>query len=68
MPETPVNRSLERIEAALARLESAARTVSSEARQGRDTTSELASRHERLKAAVGQSLAQLDELIAGRTS
>jgi hypothetical protein len=51
--------ALGRIEAALARLEAAAGRVSSQSR-------ELEARHERLRGAVTEALAQLDAMIASR--
>ncbi len=52
-------KALERIEAALARIENAAdRPAQSAAR--------IEARHEKLKTAVAQSLRQLDEVLAGR--
>lgn len=72
--------ALERIEAAMARIERAAgRTSQSEQELAERNLAEqklaelehagqeLAGRHERLRAAVGQSLRQLDELIAEQT-
>jgi len=59
MDEGSIDKSLERIEAALARIEIAA------ARQGSDSA-DLRARHEGLKTAVSQSLGQLDKLIAGQ--
>lgn len=61
MNGAPIESSLARIEAALARIESAATGPS---RAQRD----LELRHERLRAAVAQSLRQLDDLMAQRGS
>lgn len=58
MEERPVETLVERIDAALARIERAA------ARGERDNQA-LASRHERLKASVSDAMAELDTLIAG---
>ena len=52
--------ALARIDAALARIEAAA------ARPRADSDGDLAERHQRLRAAVSQSLGQLDGLIAGQ--
>lgn len=59
--------ALERIEAAVARIERAS-AAHLERAADRPSQSEqaLADRHERLRAAVGQSLRQLDDLIAGQ--
>jgi hypothetical protein len=54
-----IDKALERIESALARIEGAV------ARRDSDDAG-LRSRHENLKAAVNQSLAQLDKLIDGQ--
>jgi len=54
-----VENALDRIEAALARIESAA-TRPIQAEQA------LRARHERLRTAVTQSLRQLDELLANQ--
>ena len=51
--------ALDRIEAAIARIENAAR-------QPADGDSDLLARHERLKSSVAQTLGQLDDLIAGQ--
>lgn len=59
MEGASIDQALGRIEAALSRIEQAAET---DARPDR----ELAERHERLREAVGQSLQQLDALIAGQ--
>jgi hypothetical protein len=56
MEEAPIVQTVERIEAALARLEAASRD-----------TAGLRVRHERLKASVSRSLEDLDKLIAGRS-
>jgi hypothetical protein len=54
-----IGKALERIESAIARIESAAaRSASQDA--------DLQARHENLKTAVTQSLAQLDKLIEGQ--
>jgi hypothetical protein len=53
------DKALERIEAALARIENAAT-------QQKSDSDELRSRHEKLKTATSRSLGQLDELIAGQ--
>jgi len=53
------DKALERIEAALARIENAT--------ERRDSvTASLHARHEDLKAAVSRSLGELDKLIAGQ--
>ncbi|HVR91713.1 MAG TPA: hypothetical protein VHG29_11570 [Novosphingobium sp.] len=54
-------RAWARIDAALARIESAARRPASQT----DADSNVAARHAKLKQAVAHSLRQLDELIAG---
>ena len=51
--------ALARIEAALARIEAAAQRPRSE-------NSELAARHQDLRQVVGQTITQLDALIAGK--
>jgi hypothetical protein len=56
-------RALARIEAALARIEGAARQPRSSGDDGE--LDRLRGRHERLRAAVSDSLVQLDTLIAG---
>ncbi|GGB99398.1 hypothetical protein GCM10011494_17320 [Novosphingobium endophyticum] len=53
MEQAAICQALERIEAALARIEAAARQ-----------TSGLRGRHEKLKASVEQSLIEIDGLIA----
>jgi hypothetical protein len=53
--------AIARIEAALARIEAAAQRRPS-------APGDLEARHERLRAAVTQSLSQLDALIAGQPS
>jgi len=57
-----VDNSLARIERALARIEAAA----SRPRDSAPGDSELRERHDRLRAAVGQTLRELDQLIANR--
>jgi hypothetical protein len=61
MEGASIELALDRIEAALARIENAA---------SRDATSQddLAERHQRLRAAVAQSLRQLDGLLGGQRS
>jgi hypothetical protein len=59
MDEGSIDKSLKRIEAALARIERAA------ARQDSDSA-DLSARHEGLKTAVFLSLGQLDKLISGQ--
>jgi len=54
-----IDQALNRIEAALARLENAAARPN-------PADEALRARHERLRAAVTQSLRQLDELLAGQ--
>ncbi|MCT2401034.1 hypothetical protein [Novosphingobium mangrovi (ex Huang et al. 2023)] len=56
MEEVPIVKAVERIEAALARVEAASREAA-----------DLRNRHERLKASVSRSLEDLDRLIADRT-
>jgi hypothetical protein len=56
-------RAQARIEAALARIEAAAQTAGSNS--GADGLAQLQARHDRLRAAVQDSLAQLDQLIEG---
>ena len=60
MEGASIEKALERIEAALTRVEHAA---------SREPMAdhELAARHERLRTAVTQSLQQLDTLLAGQT-
>ena len=53
MEQTAICQALERIETALARIETAARQAS-----------DLRGRHEKLKASVEQSLIEIDGLIA----
>jgi hypothetical protein len=55
MEQTAICQALERIEAALARVEVSAPLCSG-----------LRGRHEKLKASVEKSLAEIDELIAGQ--
>jgi hypothetical protein len=59
MEGASIEKALERIEAALTRIENAASSVSI-------PNDELAERHARLRAAVAQSLQQLDGLLAGQ--
>lgn len=54
-----IDKALQRIESAIARIESAA-----ELRASHDA--DLQAQHENLKTAVTQSLAQLDKLIEGK--
>jgi len=54
-----LDKTLDRIEIALDRIARAARQRQADA-------SDLGDKHARLKEAVGRSLAQLDELIAGQ--
>ena len=54
-----VENSLARIDAALARIEAAAA-------RPRSGDGDLRERHDRLRAAVGESLRELDQLIANR--
>jgi uncharacterized membrane protein YccC len=58
MEGASIEKALGRIEAALTRIENAAARVPK-------ADHELAARHERLRAAVTQSLQQLDALLAG---
>ncbi len=58
------SRALARIEAALERIEAAARRGSSSA-AGSEELSDLRTRHANLRAAVTESLAELDQLIEG---
>ena len=58
------SRALARIEAALERIEAAARRSGS-ASGGSEDLVELEARHARLRAAVTDSLAELDQLIEG---
>lgn len=55
-----------RIEAALGRIEAAARTAKE--RPGEAELQRLQSRHDRLRAAVQDSLEQLDQLIEGASA
>jgi len=55
----PIETALVRIEAALDRIEGAAATLPAD-------DGALRERHERLRQAVGQSLRQLDTLLAGQ--
>jgi hypothetical protein len=57
--------ALARIDAALARIEAAA---SRPRDAGASSDGELAAKHDRLRAAVAQSLRQIDGLIAGQGS
>jgi hypothetical protein len=57
MEGASIEKALGRIEAALTRIENAAARPTASDR-------ELAARHERLRAAVSQSLNQLDRLLA----
>jgi hypothetical protein len=57
MEGASIEKALARIEAALTRIENAASHVP-------NANDELADRHARLRAAVTQSLAQLDRLLA----
>jgi len=59
MDGASVDNSLARIEAALARIEAAAA-------RPRGGDAELRNRHDRLRAAVGETLRELDQLIANR--
>lgn len=56
--------ALGRIEAAIARIERAASQPA--AAQPSAVDAELLARHEKLRAAVGQSLRQLDDLLASQ--
>lgn len=58
MDGATIENALERIEAALARIENAAHRPA-------EVAAELEARHDRLKSAVAQSLRQLDELLGG---
>ena len=58
------SRALARIEAALERIEAATRNRAHRAASS-DELADLRSRHERLRAAVTDSLAELDQLIEG---
>jgi hypothetical protein len=58
MDGASIEKALARIEAALTRIENAASRVP-------NANDELADRHARLRAAVTQSLEQLDRLLAG---
>lgn len=60
------DRALARIEAALARLERAASAPRSGIPDDDGALRALQARHERLREAVGQSLHELDSLIAGQ--
>jgi uncharacterized membrane protein YccC len=60
MEGASIENALDRIEAALTRIEQAASRAPA-------TDPQLAARHERLRAAVTQSLQQLDALLAGQT-
>lgn len=62
------NRALARIEAALGRIESAPRAAASgiaAADLAKDDLERLQTRHDQLRAAVQDSLEQLDQLIEG---
>ncbi|MDG2002983.1 MAG: hypothetical protein P8J20_06575 [Novosphingobium sp.] len=60
MDASSISEALERIEVALERIENAAGQRDSE-------SGEIRARHEKLKAAVSQSLGQLDKLIEGQS-
>lgn len=62
MDEDRTSQALARIDAALARIESGARTVSG-LKQGAGELARLQARHERLRGAVSDGLQQLDQLI-----
>lgn len=62
MDEAPIVDAVERIEAALSRLEIAAQGLKARA----TGSPSLQQRHETLKATVAGSLAQLDALLASR--
>ena len=57
MSASPVDNALTRMEAALSRIERATQALPAH-------DSALAARHERLRAAVGESLRELDALLA----
>lgn len=63
MDGDPSDMAFARIEAALARIEAAARNP--RASGGGDELARLQQRHDRLRAAVQDSLIQLDQLIEG---
>ena len=58
------SRALARIEAALARIEAASRRGAPSGASS-DELADLRTRHENLRAAVSDSLAELDQLIEG---
>ncbi|MFA7602397.1 MAG: hypothetical protein WCY29_05260 [Novosphingobium sp.] len=61
-----MDKALDRIEAALGRIEKAASgRIADAAPQAPAPDPELAARHERLRTAVSRSLAQLDALLGG---
>lgn len=57
MEEASIAHAFEKIEAALARIENASRDFAN-----------LQQRHEHLKATVSSSIAEMDQLIAGRSA
>ncbi|WP_379487665.1 hypothetical protein [Novosphingobium soli] len=77
MTEAPALLALDRIEAALTRIDAARERIAAtcgHAAPAEDSAEDpaphdagLAARHENLKAAVARSLAGLDELLAART-
>ncbi len=63
MEDARTGQAMERIEAALARIERASREAAQPRPQDSSPDSDLAERHEALKKSVSVSLSQLDELI-----
>ncbi|WDF71540.1 hypothetical protein [Novosphingobium sp. KACC 22771] len=61
---TPVNTALDRIEAALERIDHAARRARQDRLAAADQTAQLEGRHEILREKVGDALSTLDALIA----
>lgn len=61
MSEARINNAVDRIEKALARIE----TQAALSRHSDDSDRELAARHEALRSRVAASLAELDTLIGG---
>lgn len=65
MDDDRISRAVGRIEQALARIETQAALAGSGARDSTGGDSDLAQRHEALRARVSASLAELDSLIGG---
>lgn len=65
MAEDRISQAIERIERALARIETQAALAGSSARGGESADGELAARHEALRESVAASISELDTLIGG---